>query len=244
MSRFQLICATNARIYYFNIQLFVSQFSERKYPMIIALEGAPATGKSTTAKHLAEHHGFFRVAETNELFAHRPDPEPEYWYCERQIERIELATKKQDSVLDGDPFQAAWFSWIYPDRGFSDWSKVMNYFMANAHAITLPTFYAYMHIDADERYRREKSRAKTRGHNHERFLKKWALYEDMPAPQQALFDAISARHPGWVVTLETDNLSRVVRTLLATQSLTSPKPEEFICWLADWLSQNNPDDFR
>ena len=212
--------------------------------MIITLEGAPATGKSTTAEHLAEYHGFFRVAEVNELFAQRPNPEPEYWYCERQIERCGLAAKNQDSVLDGDPFQAAWFSWLYPNRGFSDWSKVMNYFVAHAHAITLPTFYAYMHIDTDERYQREQAREQARGHSHERFLRKWARYEDMPAPQQALFDAISAQYPGWVVSLETVNLRRVVRTLQATQPAESPKPVEFTCWLADWLSQNNPDDFR
>ena len=111
----------------------------------------PATGKSTTAKHLAEYHEFFRVAEVNELFASRPDPEPEFWYCERQIERCELATKNQDSVLDGDPFQTVWFSWFYPDRGFSDWPKLMDYFVAHAYAITLSTLYTYMHIETDKR---------------------------------------------------------------------------------------------
>lgn len=87
--------------------------------MIIMLEGLTAAGKSTVAKLPASEYGFYRVQEVNELFPIRPNPEPINWYLERQIERSAIARIHRNCVLDGDIFQVAWLSWIYPERGFS-----------------------------------------------------------------------------------------------------------------------------
>ena len=58
--------------------------------MIIALEGAPATGKSTVAGHMAEHHGATCIEEVNILFD-RPNLESLHWYFEQELERMALA---------------------------------------------------------------------------------------------------------------------------------------------------------
>jgi hypothetical protein len=212
--------------------------------MIIALEGPPATGKSTTAKRLASDHGFFLVPEVNELFPTRPAPEPAYWYAARQIERCELASNNQDSVLDGDPFQAAWFSWLYPERGFPEFSAAMAYFLDNADSMILPSFYTYMYVDAETRYERERGREKARGHDDRQFSRKWNRYADMLAPQRAIFDAIAKAYPGWVVTIEAKELESVIRVLLGVQPPKPPEPVEFIAWFANWLKRNKSRDFR
>jgi adenylate kinase family enzyme len=212
--------------------------------MIITLEGAPATGKSTIAKHLAQCHGFFRVPEVNELFPDRPKSEPEYWYCERQIDRLNLATTHINSVLDGDAFQAVWFSWLYPDRGFADWSRSMEFFRANVHAITLPSFYAHLHASDSERYEREKGREEARGRSHDQFVRKWSRYVDFQAPHKALFDAMSRQYPGWVVSLKAADVEVLAEKLLSTTSGDPPDAIEFVEWLGDWLGSNNSEDFR
>lgn len=212
--------------------------------MIIALEGPPATGKTTTAKRLASDHGFFRVPEVNELFPTRPSPEPIYWYAARQIERCELAFKNQDSVLDGDPFQAAWFSWLYPERGFPECSATMDYFLENADSMILPSFYAYLYVDAETRHERERVREKARGHDDHQFSRKWNRYADMPVSQRAIFDAIAEAYPGWVVPIEAKALESVVRVLLGIPPPQPPEPAEFIAWFADWLRRNTSRDFR
>jgi adenylate kinase family enzyme len=212
--------------------------------MIITLEGAPATGKSTIAKHLAQCHGLFRVPEVNELFPDRPRPEPEYWYCERQIDRLNLATTHVNSVLDGDAFQAIWFSWLYPDRGFAHWSRSMEFFRARVRAITLPSFYAYLHASDSERYGREKDRERARGRSHDQFVRKWSRYVDFQAPHKALFDAMSREYPAWVVSLETTDVEASAEKLLSTTSGDPPGTIEFIEWLGAWLGSNDSEDFR
>ena len=212
--------------------------------MNFILEGAPATGKSTVSKFLAEHHGFYRIAEVNELFPDRPDPEPEYWYCERQLDRCELARVHQKSILDGDLFQPVWFSWIYPDRGFADWSKSLGFFQSHAESIVLPSNVAHLHIDDVERFERERGREKLRGRNQEQFLLKWSRYSDFGAPQTALFEAMSREYPGWVISLEVIELQSTVRRLLEVHPVTPPTPSEFTRWLADWLGNNSSDSYR
>ncbi|XOV83799.1 MAG: hypothetical protein ACFHXK_01535 [bacterium] len=212
--------------------------------MIITFEGAPAVGKTTVAKRLASEHGYVRIPEVNELFPERPSPEPEYWYCERQLDRCQTALKYENSILDGDPFQAVWFSWIYPNRGFADWSTSLRYFIANAHRITLPSCYVYLCIEPDERFRREKEREYARGPTYEQFLNKWNLYADFQGPQQALFDAIKGKFPGWIHTTMTRKSGETVAELASLAPATAPAVDMYLSWLSDWLKDNNSDDFR
>lgn len=87
---------------------------------IFCLEGASAVGKTTACRVLEERPLFDRVPEVNELFA-RPKNEPRYWYLECQVKRWKIAKKISESariaLLDGDPFQAIWYNWVYPKEG-------------------------------------------------------------------------------------------------------------------------------
>jgi hypothetical protein len=64
--------------------------------LIVAFEGAPAAGKSTTADYLAAHHDALRIPEVNVLFD-RPVDEPYDWYFERQLDRWDIAVEKNAS---------------------------------------------------------------------------------------------------------------------------------------------------
>jgi hypothetical protein len=84
--------------------------------MIVAIEGAPGVGKSTTARALGPT-GWYVVPEVNHLFL-KPVPEPYNWYYERQVARWEMArlrsSDSESAALDGgDPYQPLLFAWIH-----------------------------------------------------------------------------------------------------------------------------------
>ncbi len=212
--------------------------------MIIALEGAPAVGKTTIANYLSKQHGCHRVAEVNELYLDRPVPEPDQWYCERQIDRMKIASESGNSVLDGDPFQAVWFSWIYPDRGFVSWQKSMDFFVENEEYVILPSLYAYLFIDEEARYVRERKREEERGHSHRQFLNKWNRYAEFAAPQRAFFEAIGAEYPGWVLPVETVDLKQSIGKLVSATPVTPPEQGDFMSWLSGWLTDNSPGEIH
>ncbi len=211
--------------------------------MLITLEGAPAVGKSTIAKQLSLTYGYVRIPEVNELFPNRPASEPTYWYCDRQLDRCNLAARIENGVYDGDLFQPIWFAWLYPNRGHMRWVETAEYFIKNHLSIKMPSFYAYLQIDEGERYRREQLREKKRGHTHERFLNKWARYKNFPGPQSALFKAMHEAFPGWVHLFESSSIFRLASELVSIETSAPPNAEYFIEWLIAWLDRNHAADF-
>ncbi len=97
----------------------------------ICLEGASAVGKTTTSKYMKEKFDAFVVEEVNKLFI-RPNPEPENWYFDKQVERWSIANKQDNKLLifDGDPFQPLWYNWSY---NFEGWQSLdfLNEFYRN-----------------------------------------------------------------------------------------------------------------
>ncbi|MDB5084831.1 MAG: chloramphenicol acetyltransferase [Bacilli bacterium] len=57
---------------------------------LICIEGASAVGKTTTYREFARRYNAYLVPEVNALWKH-PNPEPTYWYFERQVERWRIA---------------------------------------------------------------------------------------------------------------------------------------------------------
>lgn len=212
--------------------------------MHILFEGAPATGKSTVAKHLALHHGFYRVPEVNEMFPRRPVPEPQYWYCARQLDRCRRARQHSKSILDGDPLQGVWFSWMYPERGFPVWSQSLSYFESQIDSVFLPYGYIHLRVDESVRYERERVRERDRGHSHEQFLSKWQRYADFSGPQAALIDAMRREYPGWVFSVEAAEFADTVQKILDLEFGAAPSAADFVGWLRDWLSNHYATDYR
>ena len=213
--------------------------------MIVALEGAPATGKTTVANYLVEHHGASRIPEVNELHPVRPHPEPEYWYCMQQITRADRARESATfSVLDGDVFQPVWFSWLYPTWGLLEWQKALQYFQDKSASTPAPSFYVYLYVDPKERHSREHARCLASGRDARRATRKFSRYEGMLGPQKAYFDKMSDAFPGYVLTIFASELSRVASAVLEFQPATAPGTRELLDWMSVWLDEHRPCEFN
>ncbi len=213
--------------------------------MIIALEGALATGKSTVASHLAERHGAFPIEEVNKHFK-RSAPEPDDWYLIRQLERLEIANREEEHgslvVMAGDPFQPIWFNWCYPELGFLSWQHALEFFMARATGFRLPSFYGFLTASEEELYERQMARENARGLTPAQAQAKHDRYLKMVKPQRMLFNAIGTEFPRFVCQGPPAEVSDTAESLLAFDAVT-PEASELLNFIRVWLALHSPDDF-
>jgi len=211
--------------------------------MMIAIEGAPGVGKSTTAAALAAG-GAYVIPEVNRLFA-RPNPEPPHWYCERQVARWEMArlrsSQGQLAVLDGDPYQPLWFAWIYNDDGWPQSSAAFSFYRDRiVHGqMGFAALYVFVHVPEPLRHQRMLARELSRGLTTEIAQKKIDRYARMVEPQRRLFAALAERFPGWVLDIETvsldSSLAAIRRAIAAVPTIDALEAFDFI---EHWLTDN------
>ena len=214
--------------------------------MILAFEGAPGTGKSTTAAALTAQ-GAFVVREVNQLFA-RPHPEPVDWNYERHNARWEMAQLKAAqgtlAVLDGDPFHPIWFPWIYPDAGFAPVSTAAQFYSDRlvARQLAFPDLYVFMHIAEPERRKRMLARERAQGVADETAKRKIRHYARMVGPQRRYFTALNERFPGWVLFVETSSLESSIAVIrdAAQQPAAERDGVEVLQFMVEWLATNSP----
>ena len=213
--------------------------------MILAIEGAPGVGKSTIAAALGGQ-GAFVVPEVNLLFA-KPKPEPLNWYYDRQNARWEMAQLKAAqgslSVLDGDPFQPIWFSWIYQDEDWAPAFEAVTFYRCRIadQRMAFPDQYAFVHIAEQERRERMLARERARGLGEERAQQKTDHYGRMVEPQKQFFSALADRFPGWVLFVETESLDRSVAEIgSAERAKARPDSLEALNFIADWIGSHSP----
>ena len=211
---------------------------------IISIEGAPDVGKSAIAAALARL-GAFVVPEVNQLFA-KPKPEPPDWYYDRQNARWEMAQLKAAqgrlAVLDGDPFQPIWFSWIYQDEDWPPVSDAVEFYRRRIadHRMAFPGLYVFAWIAEAERRERMLARERARGLEEERARRKTAHYARMVEPQRRFFGALADRFPGSVLFVETACLDETLAGVRAAQERTAPMDSlEALNFIAEWAA-NNP----
>ena len=213
--------------------------------MIVALEGAPATGKSTIAAYVEDRHGGFCIEEVNKIFD-RPKPEPQNWYYERQLDRLSQAKDAESDhdlvVLAGDPYQPVWFNWMFPDWGFEPWQVVLRFFSERQDAGLMPDFFGFTHVDEDERYKRLIARLLARGHSRDLAEAKHAKYQPMTAVIRAYFEALGSEFPGFVLMIETGNMEQSTKEIRAHRPY-SPDSHQLFSFMETWLSANKPGDF-
>jgi hypothetical protein len=96
---------------------------------LICLEGASAVGKSSTSQYMNKKADAYIVDEVNKLYE-RPNPEPESWYFDKQVERWSIASQQVSSlvIFDGDPFQPLWYNWFYNFEGWQSLDFINEYY--------------------------------------------------------------------------------------------------------------------
>lgn len=210
--------------------------------MILAIEGAPGVGKSTTAAAL----GAVVIAEVNLLFARPPAP-PADWYLDRQNARWEMAQRYAEAndlvVLDGDPFQPLWFNWAMPETGWPPWQQACDFYRHRLleRRMAWPDRYLFLTIDEPTRCARMLARERARGLGEERAQHKTARYARLVEPQARFFRALAVQFPGWVQWLEATSVERsvtVVRQLAAP--LPGWDPLVVLEFVESWLRQETP----
>lgn len=212
--------------------------------MILAIEGAPGVGKSTTAAALRDA-GAYVVPEVNLLFA-RPIPEPTGWYHDRQAARWEMARLKASqgalSVLDGDPLQPIWFGWIFDNEAWSLPAESIAFYRSKfaERGMEVPDRYVLLHIAEEERRERMLKRERARGLGEERAQLKVARYARIVQPQMAFFNALSERFSGWVTFVETTSVDETVSAIMSLGAPSAaPDSIEAIDFIAEWVATHS-----
>lgn len=205
---------------------------------IICLEGASGIGKSTTCQAIAKQYNAYVVPEVNFLFE-RPNPEPENWYLERQVERWKIAQEKlktYDFVLfDGDIFQPLWYNWIYEDEYPNSLPLLKESYrkQIKEKQIGFPDMYVHLSIDEHElRSRKENDRTRRRS-NFEKHLR-------LVEPQERYFQVMNSFSPNKVCFVDAISVEgNVDRIFDALSCLHNKKSRGHSIWLfeslMDWL---------
>ena len=212
--------------------------------MIIAFEGAPGVGKSTTAAALAGV-GVLVVPEVNLLFA-RPTPEPADWYLDRQNARWEMAALQarqgRRAILDGDPFQPLWFGWIFQEGPWAGWRDTLQFYRQRIleGRLAFPDRYVFFTLPEPSRRERLLVRERARGLGEERAQHKVERYAQLAEPQRRYFEALATQFPDWVVRLEPTSLVQSAAIIEDLRPPETPPPVslEILEFIGRWLGDN------
>jgi thymidylate kinase len=209
---------------------------------IICLEGASAIGKTTTCREIEKRYNAYVVPEVNLLFQ-RPNPEPQKWYIERQVERWQIANEKLKSydlvLLDGDVFQPIWYNWIYNE--YHNSLLFLKEFYATqikAQNVGFPDVYIHLSTNEKElRKRKENDTTRRRG-NFEKHL-------SLTEPQKRYFQIMNNICPDLVHFIDAVSIEKNVKGIIDVLfSLTNSKSNRYSISLfndlMDWLMKNNP----
>ncbi|WP_410984694.1 AAA family ATPase [Bacillus cereus] len=210
---------------------------------LICLEGASGIGKTTTCRRIAELYNAYVIPEVNFLFQ-RPNPEPENWYLERQVERWQIAQEKLKSydvvLFDGDIFQPIWYNWIYQGE-FPQTLPFLKEFYVNRMKrkhIGFPDVYIHLSTSETElRKRKEKDIARRRSN----FEKHLSLIE----PQKQYFQYMNTVSPHVVHFVDAVSIEENVKNIFEILSnLNNEKQHHYDVPLLenvmDWVMNSSP----
>lgn len=214
--------------------------------MIICFEGAPAVGKSTIANKILEDGKHLIIPEVNNLFGKENRISNE-WYYERQIERWSIATyrntDKKPVILDGDVFQPIWFQWIYPNFISGDFNQIVEFYREKIRVgeIEFPDVYVLLHLDDDERVKREISRSKILGKTNQQIRNKVNRYKDLAEAQRKYFNELERIAPGLVIRIETSSISSSVEKVLSISKGIKLNTADVFESMVNWCTKNGCD---
>ena len=214
--------------------------------MIIALEGGPASGKTSITEHMVRNGNAVRIPEISATTV-RPDPESVVWSLQRQIDRWMLSRRSDRDdrlvLLDGDPYRPVWSSWGVPDRSELPWQQVLGFFEDRQAATGVPRFYAYLTVEAEECIRRVAARAIGLGRDPSRAIARHRACRAMLGPQRAFFAALGDAFPGFVLTCQAAPLEATATTIRAHAPPEPIETSSVLAFMRDWLRSHSPDEF-
>ncbi len=186
--------------------------------MKICIEGASAIGKSVLARALAAKWGTDVIPEVNVLFSRPLLIESRSWYFERQVERWQLASRRDHAILDGDLFQPLWYNWVYQDEGWQTLAEIREYYRSEVEfgRLAFPDLYLILQASTEEIRRRcaeDPSRRRANFEKHLRFIE----------PQNRYFRKLIELCPGRVVFIPAEKRDEILgRAVVAIEEYTDP----------------------
>ena len=210
-------------------------------PRVICLEGPSAVGKTRLAEALERECGAAVVPELDARDA-PPIGRSAAWFAERSAERWQLAVARAAAapfvVLDGDPFKALWFNWIYAADGWEALDIVEPLYRSHLErgALAFPDLYVVLQASADELRARRASDPTRRRRNFETHLR-------MVRPQRRYFEALRAADPPRVAIVESSRRPELVgRVTDALRSLPARPPDSrrLLEYAIGWVRGHSP----
>ena len=208
---------------------------------IICFEGASAVGKTTTADCFKTTGGAFVVPEVNLLFE-RPENAPPEWYFKRQVQRWQIAQEQSSFyrlvILDGDPFQPLWYSWVYNFIGLQSLDFIERFYQPKIQNKTLsfPDRYFIFSASETELKKRKDADASRQRRGFEKHLQ-------MIEPQRRYFRAMQTFSPHRVCFFETEsiktNVEFVQKNIFDSSEFDGVKPEILFNKMVQWLREND-----
>jgi hypothetical protein len=216
--------------------------------VIIAIEGAPAVGKSTIAGTL----NFQVVPEVNRLFGKKPGLAGDSgWYLERQLDRWQLAENARrnavDVVLDGDVLQPLWFSACFWRERWGNIGETANFFekAISNNRFALPDKYICLVVDEETRAQREHERCIREKRHPDQAAAKIARYAPLGSFLAAYFSALNEAFPGLASVIEARRSPDAVASLVKNQRRSPPySPQKVVRFACEWCRQYKADAQR
>ena len=200
--------------------------------------------RPSTWSHITTRFAFRRSTSCIRSHTH-PDPEPESWHIDRQVERFQAALQASGDlvILDGDPYQPVWFNWIFPESGFPSWWRCIEIFTARSQRLVVPDFYVYLHTQSDERFRRMVFRYAKLGLDRERAIVKYERDAGLEEARRDFFRALDKAFPGLVLFVEAIDLERTFEAFRDYRN-TPPSVVDLLNAMSSWLAENDIGTYR
>ncbi len=213
---------------------------------VINIEGASASGKTTTSSALALRYDGYHIPEVNTWWK-RPENEYREWFFERNVDRWRIAKEKIKDhrfvVIDIDLFQPFWYNWAFD---FTLYGRQSLDFVAEFYRkqlldqkIGFPDKYYLLSANETELRKRKEGDITRRRGGFEMNLK-------FIEPQRHYFKALNSFVPNLVSFIESvsieDNVNRILETIPSKPKQHTYSIELFD-FMTNWLNDNKESDF-
>ncbi len=145
-------------------------------------------------------------------------------------------------ILDGDPFQPLWYSWVFSDaETAASTDEIRAFYTRAVHSgrIRFPDCYVHFHADGETLLQRRLVRDAAEG--EATITMKFHKWQRMSVPVQRYFEHLSAQFPDRVLFIEsetlTGNQAQIEQHVVPTRSVKDSDDAMLEC-LIDFMASN------